>query len=224
MWVSKNELVANRYNPYCRKFKGISGQNLFPNVVSGFTFETVTIVVPKYLNYLLRRFLEKGGTLIRGYVQHIDQVLEADSAPFKDDISTEGPAGPDAVVVCVGLGARFLGGVEDKTICPSRGQTVILHAPWVRSGCRFQIAGKRTYIIPRSRNVVVGGTLGVDDLENTFCGINLAGKLFDGCLQVSQISSENESWQRQTRAGSLSGICTARCASIENNNGWRYQS
>ena len=124
----------------------------------------MTIDVPKYLNYLLTRFLEKGGTLIRGSVQHIDQILEAGSAPFKDDVSTEGSAGPDAVVVCVGLGARFLGGVEDKTVYPSRGQTVILHAPWVRSGCTFEGTGAWTYIIPRrSGNVVVGGTLGVDD-------------------------------------------------------------
>jgi len=124
----------------------------------------VTIDVPKYLNYLLTRFLEKGGTLIRGCIQHIDQVLEAGSAPFKNDVSIKGSACPDAVVVCVGLGARFLGGVEDKTVYPSRGQTVILNAPWVRSGCTFEGAGEYTYIIPRrSGNVVVGGTLGADD-------------------------------------------------------------
>ena len=124
----------------------------------------MTIDVPKYLNYLLTRFLEKGGTLIRGCVQHIDQVLEAGSTPFKDEVSTKVLAGPDAVVVCVGLGARFLGGVEDKTVYPSRGQTVILHAPWVRIGCTFEGFGKWTYIIPRrSGDVVVGGTLGVDD-------------------------------------------------------------
>jgi hypothetical protein len=124
----------------------------------------VSIDVPKYLNYLLRRFLEKGGTVVRGHVQHIDQVLEAGSAPFKDDDVDVSREGPDAVVVCVGLGARFLGGVEDKTMYPSRGQTVIVHAPWVRSGCRFQIGGEWTYVIPRrSGNVVVGCTLGVDD-------------------------------------------------------------
>jgi len=103
--------------------------------------------------------------LIRGHVQHIDQVLEAGSTPFKDYTSADSSAcPPDAVVVCVGLGARFLGGVEDKTVYPVRGQTVILHAPWVRSGYTFEGAGEWTYIIPRrSGDVVVGGTLGVDD-------------------------------------------------------------
>lgn len=129
----------------------------------------MTIDVPKYLNYLLKRFLEKGGTIIRGHVQHIDQVLEAGSAPFKDDFSSEGLAGPDAVVVCVGLGARFLGGVEDKTVYSSRGQTVILQAPWVRSSCRLEVAGEWTHVIPRkSGYVVVGGTLGVDDWKVLF--------------------------------------------------------
>ena len=140
-------------------------EDLFPDAVTGFSFETVTVDVPKYLNHLLTRFLEKGGKLIRGHVQHIDQVLEAGSAPFKNHASSDSsPPPPDAVVVCVGLGARFLGGVEDKTVYPARGQTVILHAPWVRSGRTFQRGKEWTYIIPRkSGNVVVGGTLGVDD-------------------------------------------------------------
>ena len=153
-----------------KKFKDILDEDLFPNAVSGFSFETVTVDVPKYLNYLLKRFLEKGGTLIRGHVQHIDQVLEAGSTPFKDYTSADSSAcPPDAVVVCVGLGARFLGGVEDKTVYPVRGQTVILHAPWVRSGYTFEGAGEWTYIIPRrSGDVVVGGTLGVDDWRVLF--------------------------------------------------------
>jgi glycine/D-amino acid oxidase-like deaminating enzyme len=161
--------LLTRWTTTFPKFREISDKDLFPNAVDGFSFETVTIDVPKYLNYLLKRFLEKGGTLIRGHVQHIDQVLEAGSTPFKGDNSIDGSASPpDAVVVCTGLGARFLGGVEDKTVYPSRGQTVILHAPWVRSGCAFEAAstGEWTYIIPRrSGNVVVGGTLGVNDWQ-----------------------------------------------------------
>ena len=210
------------YNHKCRKFKELSEQDLFRNAVSGFTFDTVTIDVPKYLNYLLARFLEKGGNVIRGCVQHIDQVLEAGSVPFKKGVSTEGSTGPDAVVVCVGLGARFLGGVEDKTVYPSRGQTVILHAPWVCSGWTLEAAGEWTYIIPRrSGSVVVGGTLGVDDWK-VLSGTTSCWEILNRCLQVSQISSRNNSWHPQTRAGSLSGTCTARCASIKNTNGRRY--
>jgi glycine/D-amino acid oxidase-like deaminating enzyme len=55
------------------------------------------------------------------------------------------------VIVCVGLGARFLGGVEDKTVYPVRGQTIIVRAPWVRLGkTETSLSEERTtYIIPR---------------------------------------------------------------------------
>jgi len=59
------------------------------------------------------------------------------------------------------MGARFLGGVEDKDVYPIRGQTVIIRAPWVRfgKGEHMDKSGCDTYIIPRrSSDVVVGGT------------------------------------------------------------------
>ena len=61
----------------------------------------------------------------------------------------------DAVVVCTGLWTRTLGGVEDSTVYPLRGQTVMIRAPWVRSGIT-ESGGKDakgeeivTYVIPR---------------------------------------------------------------------------
>ena len=80
-------------------------------------------------------------------------------------------AAPKAIVVCAGLGVRELGGVEDDTIFPTRGQVVILRAPWCRSGWTYQEGslsggegGARTYIIPRyDGQVIVGGTRDIDD-------------------------------------------------------------
>lgn len=60
-----------------------------------------------------------------------------------------------AVVVCTGLSTRFLGGVEDSTMHPLRGQVIILRAPWVKVGMtEFGAVDengeeKLTYIIPR---------------------------------------------------------------------------
>lgn len=54
-------------------------------------------------------------------------------------------------MVSLGLGARFLGGLEDKDVYPIRGQTVLVRAPWVRFG-RTETShadGRVTYIIPR---------------------------------------------------------------------------
>jgi len=141
---------------------------LFPRAVCGYSFDTVTIDVPVYLNYLVSRFLEKGGSITRGHIQHINQILQGGSHPFREDVEVrrnEAVSSPDAVIVCVGLGARFLGGVEDHLVYPSRGQTVILRAPWVRFGKSFEgELDEWIYIIPRkSGDVIIGGTKGVDD-------------------------------------------------------------
>ena len=103
------------------------------------SFTTVGIDTPVYLPYLLSRFLERGGNLIRGSIQHISQVLEGGLTPFK----------PDALVVCAGIGARFLGGVEDRDVYPIRGQTVLIRAPWVKFGRTLNGKDEVTYIIPR---------------------------------------------------------------------------
>jgi len=97
--------------------------------------------------YLESRFTSKGGRILRGTVQHIQQVIEGGAYLF----TKEGdPAPPDAVVVCTGLGTRFLGGVEDKDLYPTRGQTVVVRAPWVRFGITIaDVKGKLTYVIPR---------------------------------------------------------------------------
>lgn len=95
------------------------------------------------------QFLAYGGRIIRGSVQHINQILEGGTGLFPGG-STRDPL-PDAVIVCTGLGARFLGGVEDKDVYPVRGQTVLVRAPWVRFGRTVTLddSGAVTYIIPR---------------------------------------------------------------------------
>jgi len=97
----------------------------------------------------MTRFLASGGRILRGSVMHINQVIEAGASVFPDG-SIHDPV-PDAVVVCVGLGARSLGGVEDKAVYPIRGQTILLRAPWVRFGRTENLdsSGACTYIIPR---------------------------------------------------------------------------
>ncbi|KAF5340298.1 hypothetical protein D9611_007863 [Ephemerocybe angulata] len=146
-------------------FKVLPQESLVPGAKSGATFQTVCIDSPVYLNYLLSQFLAKGGKIARGSLQHIHQIIEGGANLFN---ATLGPSGlpPAAVLNCTGLGARFLGGVEDKSVYPLRGQTVLVRAPWVRFGRTLYVdgTGAFTYIIPRrSGDVVVGGTRGRDD-------------------------------------------------------------
>ena len=108
--------------------------------------------MPVYLPYLADKFRRQGGKIERASIHHISQLA---GGAYSDGWK------PDAIVVCTGLGARFLGGVEDKDVYPSRGQTVLLRAPWIKFGRTFSDlkTGLWTYIIPRrSGDVIVGGS------------------------------------------------------------------
>ena len=80
-------------------------------------------------------------------MQHINEIIEGGTSLFNGGRVNDSP--PDAVVVAVGLGARSLGGVEDKAMYPVRGQTVVVRAPWVRFGRTDYSESGLTYIIPR---------------------------------------------------------------------------
>ena len=71
--------------------------------------------------------------------------------------------------MAVGLGARFLGGVEDKAMYPVRGQTVLVRAPWVRFGKTEVTESGLTYIIPRRSGDVRAGPLCQEIAAKYFC-------------------------------------------------------
>ncbi|KAJ3508067.1 hypothetical protein NMY22_g16731 [Coprinellus aureogranulatus] len=151
-----------------------------PGASSGEAFTTLTIDVPSYLNYLLSRFLGAGGRIVRGSVQHISQIAESGAHAFlapSERFNSDGtprtkcqPKPPAGIIVCVGLGARFLGGVEDANVYPIRGQTVLVKAPWIRWGKTLSnlAAMEWTYVIPRRTGIVIlGGTLEPNDWNAT---------------------------------------------------------
>ncbi|KAG6917607.1 hypothetical protein DXG01_001836 [Tephrocybe rancida] len=142
-------------------YKVHDSENLPFGAAVGVTFDTLTIDTPLYLRYLAKRFTAAGGVLTRASVQHIDQVLEGGAGVFT---GTPTLTSPDAIVVCTGLGTRFLGGIEDKNMYPIRGQTVIVRAPWIDFGRTIGNFDGWTYIIPRaSGDVILGGSTDVDD-------------------------------------------------------------
>ncbi|KAF8317064.1 nucleotide-binding domain-containing protein [Clavulina sp. PMI_390] len=108
-------------------YRVIEAHELQPNTVSGVSFTTLTIDSPVYLDYLFKQFTSKGGRFVRSSVQHISQVIDGAYSSIFGTI-------PSAVVVCLGLGARSMGGIEDKDVYPIRGQTVLINAPWVIIG------------------------------------------------------------------------------------------
>lgn len=125
-------------------FRYMTEEQLPPNTIFGFQYQTYTFNSPLYLNWLLRTFLSLGGQTKTRHIKHVDDLFEQNS---------------DSLVInCSGLGARVLGGVNDEAVYPTRGQTVIVNAPWV--GYTISKLGSEfTYVIPRSDgHVILGGT------------------------------------------------------------------
>ncbi len=99
------------------------------------SFATPVIEMPLYLRWLLARVEALGGTLTRLNLPAL-------------------PEGADLVVNAGGLGARLLG--ADSSLTPVAGQVVLVEQVGLD---RWWLDGAGpTYVVPRSRDIVVGGT------------------------------------------------------------------
>lgn len=97
--------------------------------------EAPIVDMPRYLTWLVGRLEALGGTLTR---------LNLAALPESGDV----------VVNCSGLGARLLGG--DRSVVPVAGQVVVVEMPGLQRW--YLDPGAPTYVVPREREVVVGGT------------------------------------------------------------------
>ena len=109
--------------------------SLPPGYASGLTMRTPVIEMPLYLRWLSARVAALGGSITRLNLSAL-------------------PTGDALVVNASGIGARLLGG--DATVGPVRGQVVLVEQVgidhwWIDSE-------PPTYVIPRSRDIVLGGT------------------------------------------------------------------
>jgi len=110
----------------------------------GWTFVAPVVEMPLYLRWLVARIASLGGTLTRMNLSGL-------------------PVGADLVVNCSGLGARLLG--HDRTVVPVRGQVLLLEQ--VGLDRWWLDAEGPTYVVPRSRDIVVGGTEQEGDWSRT---------------------------------------------------------
>lgn len=110
----------------------------------GWTFATPVVEMPVFLRWLTGRVEEMGGTITRMNLSGLPPVE---------------PGGAQMVVNCSGLGARLLG--NDRSVVPVSGQVVRL-AQIGTAGAGLERwwldAEGPTYIVPRSQDIVVGGT------------------------------------------------------------------
>jgi D-amino-acid oxidase len=106
-----------------------------PGYADGWTFVSPVVDMPVFLRWLVARVEELGGTLTRMNLSAL-------------------PADGSLVVNATGLGARHFG--ADPAVHPVRGQVVVVEQVgldrWTldRSGL--------TYVVPRTHEVVLGGT------------------------------------------------------------------
>jgi D-amino-acid oxidase len=111
-----------------------------PGYTDGHAFVAPVIEMPVYLGYLLDRFVGSGGRVEHRFVSSLEEAGEG-----------------HMVVNCAGLGAREL--VGDPSMEPIRGQIVRVRNPGL---ARFVLDEDHpegvTYVIPRSRDAVLGGT------------------------------------------------------------------
>lgn len=130
-------LVEPRMQPWwAAAVPGLTRAESLPSgYADGWSFTTPVIEMPVHLDWLRRRVQELGGTLTRLNVPSL-------------------PEGGDLVVNCSGLGARLLG--RDLSVTPVRGQVVVVEQVGIN---RWWLdASAPTYVVPRSRDIVVGGT------------------------------------------------------------------
>lgn len=103
--------------------------------VDGWSFRAPVVEMPRYLDWLQRRLEALGGALER-----VELTALPDGLPL--------------VVNCTGLGSRTL--VDDASVFPVRGQVVLLSQIGLE---RWTLDGSGlTYVVPRSHDIVVGGT------------------------------------------------------------------
>ncbi|WP_210440454.1 FAD-dependent oxidoreductase [Nocardioides xinjiangensis] len=109
-----------------------------PGYADGWTFVSPVVDMPVHLRWLVARVEELGGTLTRMNLSAL-------------------PADGSLVVNATGLGARHFG--ADRTVQPVRGQVVVVEQVGLD---RWTLdAAGLTYVVPRAREIVLGGT----DLE-----------------------------------------------------------
>jgi D-amino-acid oxidase len=100
------------------------------------SFPAPVVEMPTYLSWLAARVAEMGGTVTRINLSSL-------------------PSGPDVVVNCAGIGSRLL--ASDLTVEPVRGQVVYVSQVGLEEWL-LDSSSALTYVVPRSHDIVLGGT------------------------------------------------------------------
>lgn len=109
-----------------RQYRIVPESELPDKMDAAVAFTSVCINTALYLPWLASQCLKAGVVIRRGVVDHISQVAELHHSGDRAEL----------VVNCTGLSSLELGGVEDRTLFPARGQiTLVRNEPGVIVSC-----------------------------------------------------------------------------------------
>lgn len=151
--VIREYLLSAEDPPFARMVRGyhrLRRDELPPDRPAGFRIEVPRVEPSIYLRFLMTRFRQAGGAIVRRTVE--------DLAPLAAD--------GRVVVNCTGVEARRL--VPDEAVFPIRGQVVMMRNPGIVEGIIDETdPDAPAYVLPRTHEVVLGGTRqrGNSDLE-----------------------------------------------------------
>lgn len=144
------------------QFRSLPRESLVPGVNSATVFTSVCINTAIYLPWLVSQCLANGVVFKRAVFKHI---LDASAA----DVHASGKV--HLVVNCTGLMASKLGGVEDNSVVPARGQIVIVRND---AGKMLDVSGtddgdgEACYIMTRAAGggIILGGSYQMGNWES----------------------------------------------------------
>ncbi|MGW2998725.1 FAD-dependent oxidoreductase [Streptomyces sp. NPDC001155] len=139
--ASRNAVSAPEWSTLLPDFRECSPSELPAGFKGGYRFTVPLVDMPLYLQYLLQRFREAGGTVQRQFVGSLDEI------------------GNGSVIVnCAGLGAGKL--AADDSVRPIRGQHVVVKNPGITEFFSEDtgLSPDLLCIYPHGETVVLGGT------------------------------------------------------------------
>lgn len=139
--AARHAMSAPEWSTLLPDFRDCSPGELPAGFMGGYRFTVPLIDMPLYLQYLLQRFRETGGTMQRQFVSSLDEIDYG-----------------DAIVNCAGLGAGEL--AADAGVRPIRGHNVVVKNPGITEFFSEDtgLSPDLLCIYPHGETVVLGGT------------------------------------------------------------------
>ena len=142
-WVQEKMKKDPWFSGVVPNFRTVPADELPPGIDSATRFTSVCINTAIYLPWLVSQCLKSGVVFRRVIVGHVSEAAERHQLTEKVDV----------VVNCTGLSSARLGGVQDSSVIPARGQIVLVrNDPGVMCGTSGTDDGSDevTYIMHRA--------------------------------------------------------------------------